>query len=173
MLWRLSAIAKKCPRSQIELKLNSSSYGKAGHCKNLSDLTHKICFKILQMVKPVTSITNIFLKTSKGQLFPERLKDIFLVAYLFMFSGISGAATHFVITVKKNITGNKLYVLKKIVFKFVSKSLEIFCKFQAWPNLIYKARSGMQKKRVQNQWTKPKCASNWETVIAFCFLLPK
>ena len=49
-----------------------------------------------------------------------------------MFSGINRTATHFAITVKKNITGNKLYVLKKkIVFKFVSKSLEIFCKFQA------------------------------------------
>ena len=103
---------QKCPSSQSALKLNSFSYSKAGHCKNLSDLTHKICFKILQMVRPVTSITNIFLKTSKGQLFPERLKDIFLVAYLFMFSGISRTATHFAITVKKNITGNKLYVLK-------------------------------------------------------------
>ena len=29
-----------------------------------------------------------------------------------MFSGISRTATHFTITVKKNITGNKLYVLK-------------------------------------------------------------
>ena len=37
---------------------------------------------------------------------------MFLVAYLFMFSGISRTATHFTITVKKNITGNKLYVLK-------------------------------------------------------------
>ena len=51
-------------------------------------------------------MTNIFLKSSEGQVFPERLKDIFLVAYLFMFSGISIAATNFAITVKKNITGN-------------------------------------------------------------------
>ena len=80
--------------------------------KNLSDLTHKICPKILQKVTPVTSVTNIFLKTSEGQLFPERLKDIFLVSYLFIFSGINRTATHFAITVKKNITGNKLYVLK-------------------------------------------------------------
>ena len=29
-----------------------------------------------------------------------------------MFSGINRTATHFAITVKKNITGNKLYVLK-------------------------------------------------------------
>ena len=29
-----------------------------------------------------------------------------------MFSGICRTATHFAITVKKNITGNKLYVLK-------------------------------------------------------------
>ena len=29
-----------------------------------------------------------------------------------MFSGISRTATHFAITVKKNIAGNKLYVLK-------------------------------------------------------------
>ena len=29
-----------------------------------------------------------------------------------MFSGISRTTTHFVITVKKNIKGNKLYVLK-------------------------------------------------------------
>ena len=40
-----------------------------GHCKNLSDLTHKICSQILQKVRPVTSITNIFLKPSEGQLF--------------------------------------------------------------------------------------------------------
>ena len=71
-----------------------------------------ICSKILQKVRPLASITNIFLKTSEGQLFPERLKDIFLVAYLFMFSGISRSATHFAITVKKTITGNKLHVLK-------------------------------------------------------------
>ena len=30
-----------------------------------------------------------------------------------MLSGIAGTATHFAITVKKNITGNKLYVLYK------------------------------------------------------------
>ena len=29
-----------------------------------------------------------------------------------MFSGISRTATHLAITVKKNISGNKLYVLK-------------------------------------------------------------
>ena len=29
-----------------------------------------------------------------------------------MFSGVSRTATHFAITVKKNITGNKLYILK-------------------------------------------------------------
>ena len=52
------------------------------------------------------------MKTSEEQLFSERLKDIFSVAYLFMFSGISRTATHFVIMVKKNITGSKLYVLK-------------------------------------------------------------
>ena len=75
-------------------------------------MTRKICSKILQKVRPVASITNIFLKTSEGKLFPERLKDVFLIAYLFMFSGISRTAIHFVITVKKNITGNKLYVLK-------------------------------------------------------------
>ena len=57
-------------------------------------------------------MTNIFLKTSEGQLFPERLKGKFLVAYLFIFSGISKTAPHFVITVKKNITGNKLCVMK-------------------------------------------------------------
>ena len=112
MLGRLCAIAKKCRSSQIELKLNSFSYSKAGHCKNLSGLTRKICSKILLKVRPVTSITNIFLKTSEGQVFPERLKDIFLEAHLFMFSGISRNAIHFLITVKKNVTGNKLYVLK-------------------------------------------------------------
>ena len=63
---------------------------------------------ILQKVRPVTSITDIFLKASEGQLFPERLKDIFLVVHLFRFSGISRTVTHFAITVKKNITGNKL-----------------------------------------------------------------
>ena len=75
-------------------------------------MTHQICSKILQKVRPVTSITNIFLKISEGQLFPERLKDILLVAYLFMFSEISRTATHFAVTVKKNIAGNKLYALK-------------------------------------------------------------
>ena len=152
MLGRLCAIAKKCLSSQIELKLNSFSYSKAGHCKNLSGLTRKICSKIFLKVRPVTLITNIFLKTSEGQLFPERLNDIFLEAHLFMFSGISRDATHFLITVKKNVTGNKLYVLKlpckkKKKIKLASKLLEIFCKFQAWPNLIYKAGSGMQKKK--------------------------
>ena len=112
MLGRLCAIAKKCLSSQIELKLNSFSYSKAGHCKNLSGLTRKICSKIFLKVRPVTLITNIFLKTSEGQLFPERLNDIFLEAHLFMFSGISRDATHFLITVKKNVTGKKLYVLK-------------------------------------------------------------
>ena len=82
------------------------------HCKHFGGLTHKIYSKILQKVRPVTSITNIFLKTSEGQLFPERLKEIFLFTYLFMFSGISRTATHFVITVQKKITDNKLYVLK-------------------------------------------------------------
>ena len=38
---------------------------------------------------------NIFLKTSGGQLFSERLKGIVLVVYLLMFSGISRTATHF------------------------------------------------------------------------------
>ena len=154
MLWRLSAIAKKCPSSQIELKLNSFSYSKAGHCKNLSDLTHKICSKILQKVRQ-TSMTNIFLKSSEGQLFPERLKDIFLVAYLFMFSGISIAATNFAITVKKNITGNNYmfwsYLAEKILFKLVSKSLEIFCKFQAWPNLFIKPDRACKKREYKTK----------------------
>ena len=61
-----------------------------------------------------------------------------------MFSGISRTATHFVITVKKNITGNKLYVMKlpckKNLFKLVSNSLEILFKFQAWPNLVLNAQ---------------------------------
>ena len=61
-----------------------------------------------------------------------------------MFSGIFRTATHFVITGKKNITGNKLQVLKlpceKILFKLVSNLLEILFKFQAWPNLIHNAR---------------------------------
>ena len=82
-----------------------------GIVKNLV-VWHKICSEILQKVRSVTLIKNIFLKISEGQLFSERLKDIFLVVYLFMFSGISRTATHFVITVKKNITGNKLDVLK-------------------------------------------------------------
>ena len=71
---------------------------------------HTICYKTLQNVRPVTLIKKIFLETSQGQLFSERLKDIFLVAYLFMF--FSRTAAHFVITVKKNTTGNKLFVLK-------------------------------------------------------------
>ena len=51
---------QKCPTSQIEFKLNSFSDSKAGHCKNLSGLTYKICSKILQKVRPVTLIKNIF-----------------------------------------------------------------------------------------------------------------
>lgn len=47
----------------------------------------------------------------EGQLFSERLKDIFSHVFI-MFSGIPRTVTHFVITVKKNIPGNKLYVLK-------------------------------------------------------------
>ena len=96
-----------------------------------------------------------------------------------MFSGISRIATHFAITVKKNIIGNKLYVPKlpckiaeKILFKLVSKSLEIFCKFQAWPNLIYKARLGKQKKvyktSVQNQSVCP--IEKQQLLFTFCYL---
>ena len=48
----------------------------------------------------------------KDNYFLKDLKDIFLVAYLFMFSGISRTATHFAITMKKNTTGNELYILK-------------------------------------------------------------
>ena len=81
ILWHLSAIAKKCPSSQIELKLNSFSDSKAGHCKNFSGLTRKICSKTLQKVRPVTLTKNIFLKTSEGQLFSEKLKDKFFVDY--------------------------------------------------------------------------------------------
>ena len=49
-----------------------------------------------------------------------------------MFSGISRTATHFSITVKKNITGNKLcpevsYLGKKNLFELVTKLPEIFC----------------------------------------------
>ena len=93
------------PQQSNRVQLNSFSYSKAAHCKNLSGLTHKICSKILQKVRPVTSITNIFLKTSEGQIFPGRLKDISLFVFI-LFSGISRTATHFVITVKKNITGH-------------------------------------------------------------------
>ena len=134
MLGRLWAIAKKCLSSQIQLKLNSFSYSKAGHCKNLSGLTRKICSKILLEVRPVTLITNIFLKTSEGQLFPERLNDIFLEAHLFMFSGISRDATHFLITVKKNVTGKKLYVLKlpckKKKLNLLQSCLKYFANFR-------------------------------------------
>ena len=56
----------------MELKLISFSDSKAEHCKNHSGLTHKICSFV-----PVTLIKNIFLKTTEGQLFSERLKDIF------------------------------------------------------------------------------------------------
>ena len=52
---------QKFPSSQIELKLNSFSDSKARHCKNLNGLTNKICSEILQKVRPVTLIKNIFL----------------------------------------------------------------------------------------------------------------
>ena len=70
------------------------------------------------------------MKTSEEQLFSERLKDIFSVAYLFMFSGISRTAIHFVIIVKKNITGSKLYVLKlPCEKKFFLNSFQIRLKY--------------------------------------------
>ena len=139
MLWRLSAIAKKCPSSQIELKLNSFSYSKAGHCKNLSDLTHKICSKILQKVRQ-TSMTNIFLKSSEGQLFPERLKDIFLVAYLFMFSGISIAATLILLLQWRKISQviticSEVTLQKKFFLNLFQSRLKYFVNFR--PGQIY------------------------------------
>ena len=106
------AISPKILQQSNRAQIKQFQLHKAGHCKNLSGLTHKICSKLLQKVRPVTFIKNIFLKTFEGQLFSERLKDIFLVAYLSMFSRFSRTTTHFVITVKKNITSNKLYVLK-------------------------------------------------------------
>ena len=128
------------------------------------------------MTWQINSIKNIFSKTSEGQLFPERLKDIFLVAYL-CFQEFLGMLLILLLQWRKiSQVINYMswsYLAKKIIFKLVSKSLEKFCKFQAWPNFIYKARSGMQKKSIQNQWTKPKRVSDWETAIAFCFLLPK
>ena len=69
------------------------------------------------------------MKTSEGQLFPERLKDIFLVAYLFMFSGISRTATHFAITMKKNFTDNicpEVTLRKKFLFQSRLKYFVIF-----------------------------------------------
>ena len=51
---------QKCPSIQIELKLKGLSYSKAGHCQNLSGLTHKICSKVLQKVRPATSIKIYF-----------------------------------------------------------------------------------------------------------------
>ena len=76
----------------------------------------------------------MILKTSEGQLFHERLKDIFLVACLFIFSGISRTATHFAITMKKNITGNKVYVLKlpceKNFFNLFQSRLNNFVHFR-------------------------------------------
>ena len=80
-------------------------------------------------------MTNIFLKTSDGQLFPEISKDIFLVAYLFMFSGISSTATHFAITVKENITGNKLHVLRLTFLSCELRNLKKFSEkmFQRTP----------------------------------------
>ena len=52
-----------------------------------------------------------------------------------MFSGISRIATHFAITVKKNITGNKLYVLKlpcekKVFLNFFQSHLKYFVNFR-------------------------------------------
>ena len=77
---------QKCPSSQIKLKLSRFRYSKAGHCKNLSDLKHKICSKILQKFRPVTLIKNVFLKTFEGQqLFSERLKDIFSRVFIHVF----------------------------------------------------------------------------------------
>ena len=125
------------------------------------------------------------MKSSEGQLSSERLKDIFLVAYLFIFSRIFRIATHFVITVKKSITGNKLYVLKlpceKILFKLLSNLLEILFKFQfceiqfitndsSVAQFHFSARSGMQKNK-----RKRKCA--YKTKVcgrlrnSNCFLL--
>ena len=68
------------------------------------------------------------LKTYEEQLFSERLKSIFLVAYL-CFSVISTTATNFAVTLKKNITEIKImsqsYLAKNIRFKYFSKLLQI------------------------------------------------
>ena len=64
------------------------------------------------------------MKTFEGQLFSENLKDMFSRVFI-MFSGISRTATHIVITVKKNITDNKLYVLKLTYKKFFLNMFQI------------------------------------------------
>ena len=68
------------------------------------------------------------LKTSEEQLFSERLKSIFLVAYL-CFSVISTTAAHFAITLKKNISSINImspsYLAKNIHFKCFSNLLQI------------------------------------------------
>ena len=68
------------------------------------------------------------LKTSEEQLFSERLKSIFLVAYL-CFSVISTTANHFAITLKKNIPEINImspsYLAKNIRFKCFSNLLQI------------------------------------------------
>ena len=66
------------------------------------------------------------MKTFEGQLFSESLKDMFSRVFI-MFSGISRTATHIVITVKKNITGNKLYVLKLTYYKKLFLNLFQVC----------------------------------------------
>ena len=91
-----------------------------------------------------------------------------------MFSGISRTATHFAIKVKKNITGNKLYVLKlpcekKISFKLISKSLEISCKFQVWLNLIYKPDQACKKRACKTSVQNPSVCAIQKQQLLFAF----
>ena len=64
------------------------SDSKVGHCENLSGLTHNICSKVLQKVRSVTLIKNLFLKTSAGQLFSERLKESCIYSCFQKFLGL-------------------------------------------------------------------------------------
>ena len=88
---RLSADALTFERYHQKMPQQSNR----AQIKNLSDLTHKICPKILRKVTPVTSMTNIFLKTSEGQLFPERLKDIFSRVFIHVFRNFQDCYSFF------------------------------------------------------------------------------
>ena len=71
---------------------------------------------IVKICSKIPSKGQTFLKTSEGQLFSERSKDIFSRVLIHVFRN-SQDCYSFCYYSEKNITGNKLYILKLICEK--------------------------------------------------------